>query len=102
MLFSGNTCRSPIAEAVFTKLVEESGQTYKWDIDSAALESWHAGDQPNYKAQEIMRKNHIFNYTNRARQVCTYSGITDTNFYLFLFIPLVEVWSGTHRLDKAI
>lgn len=75
---SGNICRSPIAEGVLIKLVKESGQTDKWDIDSAALGSWHVGNHPDYRALETMKKNHV-NYCNRARQVCIYSGITDTN-----------------------
>lgn len=51
---SGNTCRSPIAEAVFIELVKRAGCQRDWEIDSAAIESWHVGSRPNPRAVAIM------------------------------------------------
>ena len=69
IVLSGNICRSPIAEGVFIKTVKDAGQADKWEIDSAALGSWHVGNHPDYRALDVMKKHHV-NYSNRARQVC--------------------------------
>lgn len=40
----GNICRSPAAEGVFRKLVEDAGRTDEFEIDSAGTLGYHAGD----------------------------------------------------------
>ena len=50
----GNTCRSPIAEAVFMKLLDERGIAERWTVDSAGTGA-NIGDPPNPKALEILR-----------------------------------------------
>lgn len=79
LFISGNTCRSPIAEAVFIELVKNAGYKRDWDIDSAAIQSWHVGDRPNPRAVAIMDKYQLA-YDNRARQI-----IAD-DFFQFDFI----------------
>lgn len=76
---SGNTCRSPIAEAVFIELVKRAGCQRDWEIDSAAIEAWHVGNRPNPRAVAIMDKYYLA-YDNRARQ------ITNEDFYRFDYI----------------
>ena len=39
----GNICRSPTAEAVFRKLVEEAGLERQFHIESAGTGDWHVG-----------------------------------------------------------
>ncbi|XP_031619726.1 low molecular weight phosphotyrosine protein phosphatase-like [Contarinia nasturtii] len=75
----GNTCRSPIAEAVFMDLVKKAGYQRDWEIDSAAIESWHVGNRPNPRAVAIMERYYL-GYDNRARQ------ITTEDFYTFDYI----------------
>lgn len=70
MYISGNTCRSPIAEATFIDLVKNAGYKRDWEIDSAAIESWHVGNRPNPRATAIMEK-YSLGYDNRARQITT-------------------------------
>lgn len=41
----GNICRSPMAEAIFKRLVEEAGLTDEITVDSAGTGSWHIGEQ---------------------------------------------------------
>lgn len=79
VLNSGNTCRSPIAEAVFIDIVKKAGRIRDWHIDSAAIESWHVGSRPNARAVAIMDK-YLLAYDNRARQ------ITVDDFYTFEYI----------------
>lgn len=40
----GNICRSPAAEGVFRKLVEDAGRSGEFEIDSAGTISYHSGD----------------------------------------------------------
>lgn len=52
MLFvcSGNICRSPTAEAVMRRLLEEAGLAAEIDVDSAGTGDWHAGEPPDTRA----------------------------------------------------
>ncbi len=43
----GNICRSPMAEGVFRRLVEENGLEDAFEIDSAGLISVHQGEMPD-------------------------------------------------------
>lgn len=40
----GNICRSPMAEAVFRKMIQEEGLTDKVTVDSAGTSSWEEGN----------------------------------------------------------
>lgn len=65
---SGNICRSPIAEAVFIDEVKKAGVADQWEIDSAAIGSWHVGRNPDSRALATMKKHNLA-YSNKARQV---------------------------------
>lgn len=41
----GNICRSPAAEGVFKKLVDDAGRSSSFDIDSAGTIAHHAGER---------------------------------------------------------
>ncbi|XP_075720024.1 low molecular weight phosphotyrosine protein phosphatase isoform X1 [Rhinoderma darwinii] len=64
----GNICRSPIAEAVFRKLVTDEGVSHQWNIDSAATSSYEIGNPPDYRGQSCMRK-HGVSMSHTARQI---------------------------------
>lgn len=51
----GNICRSPIAEAVFVKLLGDRGIAERWTVDSAGTGEWNIGDLPDSRAQEVLR-----------------------------------------------
>jgi protein-tyrosine phosphatase len=68
----GNICRSPSAEAVFKKIVENNGFSDHFEIDSAGTGGWHAGEQ----ADPRMRKHALkrdFNLTSIARKFDPYT-----------------------------
>jgi len=48
----GNICRSPTAEGVFTRFVEEAGLADKIGIDSAGTHAYHVGEPPDPRAQK--------------------------------------------------
>lgn len=43
----GNICRSPTAEGVFRRYVEQAGLSDKITIDSASTSDWHIGKAPD-------------------------------------------------------
>lgn len=65
---SGNICRSPSAEAVFKKLVEEKGLKDKFEIDSAGTGSWHVGEQADRRMQGHAQKRG-YNLTSISRRI---------------------------------
>lgn len=68
--FSGNICRSPIAEAVFIAELKKANRLDNWVVDSAAIGSWHVGKKPDHRALATM-KAHNLSYDNVAQQVNT-------------------------------
>uniref|UniRef100_A0A182UZS7 DNA topoisomerase I n=1 Tax=Anopheles merus TaxID=30066 RepID=A0A182UZS7_ANOME len=67
-IVDGNICRSPIAEAVFIKAIDTAGVADQWEVDSAAIGSWHVGRSPDHRALATMKK-HDLPYSNKARQI---------------------------------
>eukprot|EP00071_Canis_lupus_P024001 XP_013975698.1 low molecular weight phosphotyrosine protein phosphatase [Canis lupus familiaris] len=63
-----NICRSPIAEAVFRKLVTDQKLSDNWRIDSAATSTYEIGNPPDYRGQSCMKK-HGIPMNHIARQV---------------------------------
>ncbi|MDE6207891.1 MAG: low molecular weight phosphotyrosine protein phosphatase [Muribaculaceae bacterium] len=43
----GNICRSPAAEGVMRRIVDEAGDADRWVIDSAGTGGWHVGQLPD-------------------------------------------------------
>ena len=64
----GNICRSPMAEAVFQRLVDEAGLRDKIVVDSAGTGSWHIGEKAHQGTRRILQE-HGIDYRGRARQV---------------------------------
>jgi low molecular weight protein-tyrosine phosphatase len=52
----GNICRSPTAEGVMRRLVEEQGLSDEIEIDSAGTGGWHVGAPPDARATEAARR----------------------------------------------
>jgi protein-tyrosine phosphatase len=65
----GNICRSPMAEGVLRKRLEEGELSNPGKIDSAGIHGFHAGSSPDPRAAETaMRRGYILD-GQRARQV---------------------------------
>lgn len=67
----GNICRSPMAEAVFRKIVKREGLQEKIQVDSAGTGNWHVGAVPHQGTRNILEENSIAFEGIRARQVET-------------------------------
>jgi protein-tyrosine phosphatase len=48
---AGNICRSPTAEAVMRRLVDEKGLSSRIAIESAGTGGWHVGQAPDERAR---------------------------------------------------
>jgi len=64
----GNICRSPMAEAVFKKMVEEAGLDGQVSVDSCGTGGWHAGEQPHPGTRAVLDE-HAVPYHHQARQI---------------------------------
>ena len=64
----GNICRSPTAEGVFTKLVENRNLLKRFQIDSAGTHAYHVGDAPDLRAQKAARNREVELKHLRARK----------------------------------
>ncbi len=65
----GNICRSPTAEGVFRKMVNEGPLKGKIDIDSAGTHGYHEGAPPDPRAVEHAAKRGYDLTALRAREV---------------------------------
>ncbi len=64
----GNICRSPMAEGVFQKMVDEAGLREQILVDSAGTGSWHVGEQAHRETLKVLRQHGVA-YNGRARQI---------------------------------
>lgn len=66
----GNICRSPMAEAIFQKMVEDAGLCDHFEISSAATSTWEIGEPVHPGTRLILRNNQIpVSPHKRARQI---------------------------------
>jgi len=65
----GNICRSPTAEGVFRKLLEDAGLHERIAVDSAGTGSWHIGSPPDPRAAKAAAARGFDLSYIRARQV---------------------------------
>lgn len=65
----GNICRSPTAQGVFTKVVQEQGLEDQISVDSAGTHDYHIGKPPDERAREAASGRDVDLSALRARQV---------------------------------
>ena len=58
-LCMGNICRSPAAHCFFQHLVDETGLSEEFEIESAGTIGFHAGGAPDRRMQQVMRSRGI-------------------------------------------
>lgn len=65
----GNICRSPTAQGVFERLVEEHKLTNVIEIDSAGTHAYHIGERPDERASAAALQRGIDLSSQQARRV---------------------------------
>lgn len=68
MVCLGNICRSPLAEGVLRKRIEEAGLGNMVSIDSAGTSNYHIGEAPDTRSVANARKHMIDISSLKARQ----------------------------------
>jgi len=66
---TGNICRSPMAEAVFRKMVLDKGLANHFIIASSGTGRWHIGEPPHVGTRLILSENKIEVGGKRAQQL---------------------------------
>ncbi|VEU23935.1 DEKNAAC105281 [Brettanomyces naardenensis] len=65
----GNICRSPMAQAVFSKVVKDRGHTKVISkIDSFGTAAYHTGETPDYRTVAVC-KQHEVPINHRAQKI---------------------------------
>lgn len=91
----GNICRSPSAEGVFRKLVEEQGLDELIDIDSAGTHAYHVGASPDDRAQEAASRRGIDMSSLVGRRV------DHGDFYLFDYVLAMDESNEYHLREMS-
>ncbi|MBC8045410.1 MAG: low molecular weight phosphotyrosine protein phosphatase [Fimbriimonadaceae bacterium] len=70
MVCLGNICRSPMAEGIMQSKIEKNN--LPWTVESAGTVAYHAGEQPDHRAQKELKKYGIDITHQRARKFSAY------------------------------
>lgn len=89
----GNICRSPTAQGVFRKLVEDAGLTDDIEIDSAGTHAYHVGEPPDARAQETALHRGIDLSDLRARRA------TSGDFHAYHYVLAMDQ-ENYHALSR--
>lgn len=92
----GNICRSPMAEAVFNKKVEEKGLGHLFEADSAGTSDYHIGKQPDDRTLRNAEKNAV-KISHSARQIAT----PDLRYYDYILAMDAENMEKINALAEA-
>lgn len=65
----GNICRSPTAQGVFQRMIEQTGLMQQIKIDSAGTHAYHIGNPPDPRALAVASRRGIDLSPLRARRV---------------------------------
>src|SRR5690554_5452379 len=80
----GNICRSPTAEGIFRRLLEERGLAHRVEVDSCGIGDWHVGKAPDPRTREAAARRGIDLSTLRARQ------LQDEDFVAFDYLLAMD------------
>ena len=92
----GNICRSPTAEGVFRKVVEDAGMADAIHIDSAGTHAYHTGEPPDRRAQAAALSRGYALADIRARRVA------DEDFVEFEYIVAMDEDNLLNLKDRAV
>ena len=104
----GNICRSPMAECVFRKMLEESGNEGCCEVDSAGILSYHQGEQPDIRMRQMaLSRGYMLRHESRPVRAEDFDafdiiiGMDDRNIDdLKERAPSVEAMEKIHRMAE--
>ena len=99
----GNICRSPAAEAIFIKMINDKSVRDKFIVDSAGTGSWHVGKEADSRMILAASKREI-NIKSKARQVKS-DDFKKFNYILTMdnsnYINVLKIKNSESSLDIA-
>lgn len=90
----GNICRSPSAEGVAKHIIEEKGWQELFEIDSAGLHSYHAGELPDPRMRQAAQERG-YDLVSRSREVEL------EDFFTFDYIVAMDDSNATELYHRA-
>jgi len=93
----GNICRSPAAEGIFRRLLEEKGLADKVEVDSAGTIGYHVGAPPDRRMTEAARNRGIDLTGLKARKFTA----EDFDRYDLIVVMDQENMMAVRTLDPA-
>lgn len=96
----GNICRSPMAEAIFRKKVQDAGIEKEVFIDSAGTGDWHIGKVPHEGTRTILERYKISYEGIKARQV-TEADVQDFDYIVAMDADNVRDLQAIAQSKKA-
>lgn len=84
MVCMGNICRSPTAQGVFERMLEEQGLAERIYVDSAGTHAYHVGARPDPRAVACAQRRGIDLRRLRARAVA------EEDFTVFEYIVAMD------------
>lgn len=73
----GNSCSSPMAEAIMQNLMTKT--SLYWEVDSAALRTWNIGRRPHKRCLRILREHGL-----RTDHFCRLFSVQDFRYFDFI------------------
>ncbi|MGK2951439.1 MAG: low molecular weight protein-tyrosine-phosphatase [Thiobacillus sp.] len=95
MVCMGNICRSPMAEGVFRKAIQEAGLDRHVEADSAGTHAYHVGSAPDPRAQQAIRRRGVDISHLRGRKV------EDEDFERFDYILVMDCDNYNQLIRRA-
>jgi len=96
----GNICRSPTAEGVFAKLIQEKNLEHQFAIDSAGTHAYHIGEAPDLRSQRAAAERNVQLSHLRARKVVM-GDFEDFDFLLAMdddnYATLINACPAEHK-----
>ncbi len=84
MVCMGNICRSPMAEGMLRKALQEAGLDRHVEVDSAGTHAYHVGSPPDPRAQQAVGRRGVDISRLRGRKVA------DADFEAFDYILVMD------------
>lgn len=92
----GNICRSPLAEGILKKKLEDTGLDSSFEVDSCGTGDWHIGETPDHRTQANARQNGII-LESRARQLKS----EDLDYFDHILVMDRSNLNNTIKLDPG-